>query len=130
MRHDVFDTETVRDLGHALRDGNGDVRNNSLNFFITAISHGISFHFHCRMILIFVVDFRDKIFDREIVAALGRALGDINSGIRKSGVKIITAAIDQGAFDRCQGMFILKYWQRASETRYLTRRSSLHLNVH
>jgi hypothetical protein len=47
----VFDTDTVRDLGHAVGDSNGDVRNNSIDFFIAAIAHGISFHFHGRIIL-------------------------------------------------------------------------------
>ena len=108
LRHDLFDTDTVRDLGHALRDRNDDVRNNSINFFIAAIAHGISFYFACRMVLIFVEDFRDKIFYRKTVASLGRAPGDINSDIGRSAVKIVTAAIYQGALHRRQGMFLLK----------------------
>ena len=108
QRHDLFDTDTVRDLGHALHDSNGDVRQNSIDFFIAAIAHGTSFHFQDRMILIFVEDFREKIFDKEIVVALGRALGDKNSDIR-SVVKIVAAAIDQGALHHCQGIFMLKH---------------------
>ena len=64
------------------------------------------------------------------MAALGRVLGDINSDIRRSVVKIVTAAIDQGALHRFQQMLILKYWQRDFETKYLTPKSSLRLNVH
>jgi hypothetical protein len=130
LRDRLFDADTVRDLGQGLGDSNDDVRHNSIHFFITAIAHGMSFHFHCRTILIFVEDFRDKIFHREIVTTRGRVLGDINSDIRRSVVKIITAAIDQGALYHFQWMFILKYRQRAFETRYLTPRSSLRLNVH
>ena len=130
MRDDLFDTNTVRDLGDALHDSNADIRNNSISFFIAAIAHGASFHFHGRIILIIVEDFRDKIFDREIMGALGRVLGDINSDIRRSVVKIVTTAIYLGALHRCQGMFLLKYCQRAFETKYLIPRLSPHLNVH
>ena len=122
LRHNLFTTDTARHYGHALCDSNGDVRNNSINFFIAAIVHGISFHFDGRIILIFVADFRDKIFVREIVAALGRALGDTNPDIRRSAAKTVTAAIDHGALHCYQGVFILKYWQRVFEIRYLTPR--------
>jgi hypothetical protein len=97
LRHELFDTDTVRDLGHALHDSNDDVRRNSMDFFIDAIAHGRSFHFHGKSILIFVEDFRDRIFDTEIIAALGRALKDESSDVRSSVVKIFTVAMAQGA---------------------------------
>jgi len=126
----LFTTDTARYYGHALRDSNGYVRNNSINFLIAAIAHGILFHFDGRIILIFVADFRDKIFVREIVAALGRALRDTNPDIRRSAAKTVTAAIDHGVLHCYQGVFILKYWQRVFEIRYLTPTRSLHLNMH
>jgi hypothetical protein len=109
LLHELLDTDTVRELGHALHDSNRDIRSNSINFFIAAIAHGISFHFQGRSILIFVENLRDKIFEGEIVAALGRVLGDINSDIRGSVVEIVAAAIYHGALHRCEGIFILKY---------------------
>ena len=53
-RHDLFDKATIRELGHALQDSDGDVRKNSLDFFLAAIAHGIPFHFHSRIILKYV----------------------------------------------------------------------------
>ena len=111
LRDVVFDADTIRDLAHGLRDGNDDVRRNSIDFFIAAIAHGISFYFHGRIILIFVEDFRDKIFHKDIVATRERLLGDANSDVRRSVVKIVTAAIDQGALYHFQGIFILKFMQ-------------------
>ena len=46
---------------------------------------------------IFAEGFRDKIFDTEMVAALGRALRDEDYDTRSSAVEIIIAAIAQGA---------------------------------
>ena len=44
--------------------------------------------------------FRDKIFDAEILAALGRALSDKDSDIRRNAVNFFTSTITQGA-PRC-----------------------------
>jgi hypothetical protein len=55
----------------------------------------------------------NKIFDAEMVAALGRALGDTDSNVRSSVVKFFTAATAQGALHCIQGIFIPKYSQRA-----------------
>ena len=46
---------------------------------------------------IFAEGFRDKIFDTGIVAALVRALGDINSSVGPRAVNFFTAVIAQGA---------------------------------
>ena len=54
LRHDLFDRDTVRELGHALHDSKGDVRRNSINFFLAAIAHGMPFNFHSRIILKYV----------------------------------------------------------------------------
>jgi hypothetical protein len=40
FQHDLFNTDTIRDFGHALHDSNS-----AMDFFIAAIAHGISFHF-------------------------------------------------------------------------------------
>ena len=40
----LFDRDTVRELGHALHDGNEDIRSNTVDFFIAAMALGISFH--------------------------------------------------------------------------------------
>jgi len=73
---------------------------------------------------------QDKIFHPEIIAALGRALGNENSDVRQSAVKIFIAAIAQGALSSVCGFFILKYLQMAFRTRYLTQNLLLHLDVH
>ena len=52
--------------------------------------------------------FRDKIFDAEIITALGRVLGDTNSDVRSSAVNFFTAAMAQGALHFFDGIFILK----------------------
>jgi hypothetical protein len=80
---------------------------------------------------IFADGFRDKIFDTEFVAALGRALGDKYSNMRSSAIDIFTAAIAQGSLSSVCGVFIvLKYFQRAFGTKYLILRLSPHLYVH
>ena len=79
---------------------------------------------------IFADGLRDKIFDTEFVAALGRALGDKDSNMRSSAVDIFRAAIAQGSFSSVCGVFrVLKYFQRAFGTKYLILRLSLHLYV-
>jgi hypothetical protein len=80
---------------------------------------------------IFADGFRDKIFDTEFVAALGRALADKDSNMKSSAVDIFRAAIAQGSFSSVCGLFIvLKYFQRVFETKYLILRLSPHLYVH
>ena len=108
MQYDLFDTDTIRDLGHALHDSN------TINFFIAAIGHGIPFHFHGRTVLIFVEGFRDKIFDTEIVAALGCALGDETSQLSLSAVEFFTAAMAQGALHNFYGISIPKIFRGGS----------------
>lgn len=44
-----------------------------------------------------IESFRDKIFDTDIFATLGRALSDEDSDVRSSAVNFFTAAIAQGA---------------------------------
>ena len=73
---------------------------------------------------------RDKIFDAEIVSALGRALSDKDSNVGRSAINFFTAAIAQGA-PRCfRGIFIPNHLQRAFGTKYLTLRFLPHLYVH
>ena len=72
---------------------------------------------------------RDKIFDTDIVAALGRALSDETSYVRSSAVNFFTAAMAQGALHFFEGIFIPKYSQRVFGIRYLTLRLSQHLDV-
>jgi metal-dependent HD superfamily phosphatase/phosphodiesterase len=79
---------------------------------------------------IFADGFRDKIFDTEIVAALGCTLSDKDHLVRRNTVEIFTAAIAQGRPTSVFGVFILKYFQRAFGTKYLILRLSPHLEVH
>ena len=79
---------------------------------------------------IFAAGFRDKIFDTEIVAALGCALSDTDTNVRSSMIEFFTAAVVQGAphcFDR---IFIPKYSQRGFGTRSLTLKWLLHLDLY
>jgi hypothetical protein len=62
---------------------------------------------------IFAEGIWDKIFDTETIATLGRALGDEDHYVRRSVVKIFTAAIAQGVLHCFHRIFILKYLQRA-----------------
>ena len=130
MRNEIFDTHTVVDLGHALRDSNLVVRENSLGFFIAAIAHGISFHLRGEIMLIFTEDFRDKLFDAEITAALERARNDRDSSVRKSMFNVFTAAIAQGVLHCFFVIRIPKYSQMVFGTRYSTLTSLLHLYMH
>ena len=75
----------------------------------------------------FAEGFRDKIFDHEAVAALGRALANTSS---VGAVKFFITAIAQGVLHCFRGIPIPKCFQRVFGTRYLTRRPSLHLDVH
>jgi len=79
---------------------------------------------------IFAEGFRDKIFDTEIVHALGNALSNQNWWLRYNVVNIFTAAIAQGALHSFSVICISKYLQMVFGTRYLTLGSSLHLDVH
>ena len=45
LRYELFDAHTIGNLWHALRDGNHDVREDSIHFLIAAMSHGTSFEF-------------------------------------------------------------------------------------
>jgi len=69
---------------------------------------------------IFAEGFWDKIFDAEIIATLGRALGDTDSNVRSSAVKFFTAATAQGALRCFHATFILKSSQLDFDARYLT----------
>jgi hypothetical protein len=69
---------------------------------------------------IFAEGLRDKIFDTEIVAALGRALGDTVLNVRRSTANFFTAAVAQGALPSFHRTFILKSSQLDFDTRYLT----------
>jgi hypothetical protein len=56
--------------------------------------------------------FRDKIFNTEIIAALGHALSDKTSRydhLRISAVNFFTAAVAQGALNFFDGILIPKY---------------------
>lgn len=61
-------------------------------------------------------DIRDKIFDVQIIAALGRALSEADSEIKSSIAQILTVAIAHGALRRSRGIFMLKYSQRVFES--------------
>ena len=45
---------------------------------------------------IFAEGFRDKIFDAEMLTALGRVLGDTDPNVRSSAVNFFTVATAQG----------------------------------
>ena len=79
---------------------------------------------------IFAEDFRPNIFDTGIVATVGCALVDQDSKVRRSAITFFIAAIAQGAVRCFQWTFIPKYSQRGFGTRYVTLRSSPHLDVH
>ena len=80
---------------------------------------------------IFAESLWDKIFDTEVVAALGYALGDKNMNIRASTINFFTAALAQGAHALCcfYGLFISKYLQTVFGPRYLKLRPSPPLDV-
>ena len=79
---------------------------------------------------IFPEGFRDKIFDTEIVTALGPALGDEKFNVSRSAVEIFKAAIAQSALSSVCGVFKLKYLKMALGTRYLRWSLLLHWDVH
>ena len=79
---------------------------------------------------IFIDGVRGKIFETEIVYALGRVLDDTDSNVRSSAVKFFTAAMVQGALHCFYGILIPKYLQKEFGTRYLRPRSSPHLDVY
>ena len=79
---------------------------------------------------IFPEGFRDKIFNTEIIAALGCALSNESMYFRDGVVNFFTAATAQGALCCFYGIFTLKYSQRNFGKRYLALRSLLHLDVH
>jgi len=58
----------------------------------------------------------DKIFDTEIVAALGRAISHTSPNVSHSAIKFFTAAVAQGALRSLHIIFIPKYSQRAFGT--------------
>ena len=58
---------------------------------------------------IFADGFRGKIFNTEIVAALGHALSNDTSYLRSSVVEFFTAAVAQGALRLLYGILIPKY---------------------
>ena len=127
----IFDTEMVAALGRALSDEDYFVRMSVLHAFTGVMAQGaLRFFLLGIPTKTYAEGFRDKIFDTEIVAAVGRALGDRSSGVRSSAVKIFTAAMAQGALRHFYSIFVPKYRQRGFGTRYLTLRWSPHLDVH
>jgi hypothetical protein len=79
----------------------------------------------------FAEGFRDKVFDNEIIAALGRALGHTDSIVSITGaVEFFTAAMAQGALPYFHWILIPKYLQRGFGIRYLILKSSPHWDVH
>ena len=78
---------------------------------------------------IFAEGFRDKLFDTETIATLGRALDDEDLFVKCSAVELFTAAMAQGGAHCFYRIFILKYLQRAFGTSYLTLRPLPHLSV-
>ena len=74
--------------------------------------------------------FRDKLFDTETVAAFIRAIRDKDPYVRCSAVKLFTAAMAQGEAHCFYRIFILKYSQRAFETRYLKLRQLPLISMH
>ena len=76
---------------------------------------------------IFAEGFRDKIFDTEIIAALGHALSNKSC---ENVVYIFTAAVAQGVLHCFCMIHIPKYSQMAFGTRYLTLGLLSHFDVH
>jgi len=107
----LFDTEIVAALGCPLSHENYYLRNGVVKIFIAIITQGVLCFFFLRDMYteLFTEGLRDKIFDTEIIAALGRALSDETSYIRNSAVEIFTAAVAQGALRCFHGIFIPKY---------------------
>ena len=81
-------------------------------------------HFFLQDILteIFAEGFRDKIFDTEMVSALGRALSDESDDLKNSAVEFFTAAVAQGMLCFFYEILIQKYSQSVFGTRYLILR--------
>ena len=127
FRDKIFNTEIVRALGHALSDENPSIRCRAVKFFTTAVPQGA---LHCFHTEIFVEGFRDKVFDTEIVVALGQALDDTSSIVRSKAVEMFTAAMAQGALRCFCGIFIPQYLQRTFGPTYLILGSLPQLDVH
>jgi len=119
FRDKIFDMEIVATLGHALCHQNFNIRSSVVKILIDALAQGvICFCLWGIYTELFTDGFQDKIFDNEMVAALGHALGHEDLNIRTSAVKILTAALAQGMLCCFDGMIILKYSQRGFGTRY------------
>jgi len=78
----------------------------------------------------FTEGFQDKIFDTEIITALGHALDHEDIDIRSSAFNFFTAAMAQGKLHFFDSIFIPTCSQRGFETRYVILRSSPHLDMH
>ena len=110
-------TEIVAALGRALNHKNSCVRTSAIEIFTGAIAQGALLFFSRNICTkISAGGCQGKIFDTEIVAALGCALNDIDFNIRRSAVQIFTAAVAQGELHCLHGIFIPKYSQRSFDT--------------
>jgi hypothetical protein len=131
VRDKIFDTEMVATFQRALSDRNYYLRLNVVQIFTAAVAQGTLRGFYGDILTeIFAEGFRDKIFNTDIVAALGHALTNETSDLGSSLVEFFTTAVAEGALPCFDRIFILKYWKRGFGTRYLILRSSLHLDVH
>jgi len=111
FRDKIFDTEMVATLGHALGHEDVDIRTSGVEILTAALAQGVLHYFYGIFILkfeLFAEGFRDKIFDMEIVVALGHTLCHKDFNIRCSVVRILTDALAQGALCWFYGIFIPK----------------------
>ena len=79
---------------------------------------------------IFAEGFQDKILDTAMLTTLGCALSNQTSFLRLSAFGFFAEAVAQGALQCFYEIFIPKYSQRGSGTKYLILKLSLHLDVH
>lgn len=108
FRDKIFDTEIVAAFVRALGDKDPYVRSGAGNFFLAAIAQGVPRYFHGDIHTEIIGErVRNKKFDRDIMAALVRALSDEDSNIRRNMVGIFAAAVPQGVCHCYHGIFIL-----------------------
>jgi len=106
IRDNRFHTEIITTVGRALDNQDSNMRCNAVEIFTAAIAQSaLAGDIHTE---IFAEALRDKIFNHEIVAALGRRLGDTDSNVRSSAVNFFTAATAQGAAHWFHRTFMLK----------------------
>jgi hypothetical protein len=110
FRSKIFDTEMVATLRRALSDENcpSQIPDDG-HCYCCPRSRCASLFLGDILTKIYAEGFRDRIFDTEIITALGHTLGNKDHFIRSSAVKFFIAATAQGALCSFHEISIPKY---------------------